>query len=141
LSESSVTRPVGRRGELGKKFRIIGAMMDQTGVGEAVMEDLEAHLPAVKGVKLTRAIKHELASGLRYSLENRLLALPNNQKLITQLNSLHYKISKGGEYMYESPNTGTKHDDYLWALALAVYAARKTPFRTGPPITRLLDWP
>lgn len=132
---------VGRIGELAAKFRIIGAMVDQTGVGEAVMEDLQANVQAVKGIKFTRAIKHELASGLRYALEHGILVLPNDQKLITQLNSLHYKISKGGEYMYESPSTEKKHDDYLWALALAVYAARKTPFRTGPPITRSLDWP
>jgi phage FluMu gp28-like protein len=130
---------VGRIGELGEKFTIIGAMVDQTGVGEAVMEELQAYVRGVKGVKFTQKMKHELASGLRYSLEHRTLVLPNHQKLITQLNSLHYKISKGGEFMYESPSTETVHDDYVWALALAVYAARKTPFYTRRPIVCSLE--
>jgi len=127
---------VGRIGELGEKFKLIGAMVDQTGVGEAVMEDLKANVQSAKGVKFTREMKHELASGLRYSLEHRILVLPNHQKLITQLNSLHYKISKGGDFMYESPSMETKHDDYLWALALAIYAARKTPLHTQRPLAQ-----
>ena len=48
---------VGRIGELGGKFRIVGAMVDQTGVGEAVMEDLQASVHAVTGVKFTRIDK------------------------------------------------------------------------------------
>lgn len=132
---------VGRIGELAEKFRIIGAMVDQTGVGEAVMEDLQAYVRAAKGVKFTLKMKQELASGLRCSLEHRTLVLPNHQKLITQLNSLHYKISKGGEFIFESPSTETMHDDYVWALALAVYAARKTSFGTGRVFVGTVEWP
>ena len=127
---------VERIGMLGLRFRIIGGAVDQTGVGEAIVEDLQSKIQVVEGVGFTKKTKLELASGLRWSMEHSILVLPDNQKLITQLNSLHYKIGNTGDLTFES---ATGHDDYLWALALAVYAARKTPYRTGLPITRSFD--
>jgi hypothetical protein len=43
------TEQVARIAELGEKFRIIGGAVDQTGVGEAVIEDLRAEIRAMEG--------------------------------------------------------------------------------------------
>ena len=51
--------------------------------------------------------------------------LPDDKKLILQLNGLVYKVSRTGNLLFESPDKGKLHDDYLWALALAVYAGKK----------------
>jgi phage FluMu gp28-like protein len=136
-SRMDYTEQVARIGELGKKFRIIGGAVDQTGVGEAIIEDLKKEIRAVEGVKFTQKTKLDLASGLRWSMEHEILVLPDDQKLIAQLNSLHYKIGNTGELIFES---SANHDDYLWALALAVYAARRTPIRIGLPIVRTIDF-
>jgi hypothetical protein len=42
-----------------------------------------------------------------------------------QINGLHYKISKIGNIIFESPEKERIRDDYLWALALASLAAKK----------------
>lgn len=131
------TDQVGRIGQLGEKFRIIGGAVDQTGVGEAIIEDLKAQIRAIEGVKFTEKMKLELASGLRWSMEHKILVLPDYQKLIAQLNSLRYRIGNAGGLIFESSAT---HDDYLWALALAVYAARKTHSTIRRPIVRTLDF-
>jgi hypothetical protein len=52
------------------------------------------------------------------------LSLTNHRKLIMQLNSLRYTISKTGNLLFESPEKKSLHNDYLWALALAIHAAR-----------------
>jgi len=65
-------------------------------------------------------MKLELASGLRVLLEQKKLKIPNNKKLIMQLNGLHYQVSKTGNMVFESPEKDKLHDDYLWALVLVV---------------------
>ena len=44
---------------------------------------------------------------------------PNDKKLIMQINSLRYQVSKTGNLLFESPEKEAVHDDYLWTLALA----------------------
>jgi hypothetical protein len=61
-----------------------------------------------------------------------------------QINSLRYQVSKAGNLLFESSEKEGVHDDYLWALALACYAARETPCGSEKMITRhegaLADW-
>jgi len=52
---------------------------------------------------------------------------PNDKKLIMQINSLRYQVSRTGNLFFESSEKEGVHDDYLWALALACYAARENP--------------
>lgn len=44
-----------------------------------------------------------------------------------QINGLRYQVTKAGNLIFESPEKERLHDDYLWALALAVYRAREPP--------------
>jgi phage FluMu gp28-like protein len=115
---------VGRIGQLAKKFPIISGRADQTGVGEVVMEDVRKVAPNIQGVIFTAQTKVELATGLRTLLEQKQLLLPDEKKLKLQLNSLRYQVGKTGNLLFESPDKERIHDDYLWALALACYAAR-----------------
>jgi phage FluMu gp28-like protein len=125
-SHMDYSNQIGRIAELSGNFRIIGGAADQTGVGEAIIEDLQRAVPAIKGFRFTQQTKIELAYILRTALEQERLHLPNNRKLILQLNALHYTMSKAGNLLFESPEGQHTHDDYLWALALAVHAARTT---------------
>ena len=62
---------------------------------------------------------------LRLTLEKKKLTLPNNSKLMMQMNSLRYTFSQSGSLLYRPLETQNMHDDYLWSLALAVYASQK----------------
>jgi hypothetical protein len=52
------------------------------------------------------------------SFSLRCIRLPNDKKLIMQINSLRYQVSKTGNLLFESSEKEGMHDDYLWALAL-----------------------
>ena len=53
------------------------------------------------------------------------IRLPNDKKLVMQINSLRYQVSKTGNLLFESPEKEGVHDDYLWALALVFIEVRK----------------
>jgi len=116
---------VGRISCLAKTFRVICGAADQSGVGEPVIEDLRAIIPQLEGITFTMEWKAHLASILRSFLEQEKLRLPDHKRLIMQLNGLTYKVSKTGNLLFESPEKEKVHDDYLWALALACYAAKQ----------------
>jgi phage FluMu gp28-like protein len=119
------TEQIARIKQLSQLFEVKYAAVDQTGVGEAVLEILKQTLPYTEGVIFTRDTKVQLTTSLRLSLEKKKLALPNDPKLIMQMNSLRYTFSISGNLLYRPPESEKIHDDYLWALALAVYAAER----------------
>jgi phage FluMu gp28-like protein len=86
----------------------------------------------VQGVSFTAQAKTDLAAGLRRLLEQRRIRLPNDKKLIMQVNSLRYQVSKAGTLLFGSAETQRVHDDYLWALALACYAWRASVIPSRP---------
>jgi len=55
-------------------------------------------------------------------METECLGLYLDQDLIAQINVERFELTKTGQIQFSHPE-GT-HDDELWALALAVYAAR-----------------
>src|SRR5208282_5570459 len=107
---------VGRIGQIGEAFPIRRFEADETGVGTSVLEDLRSIMPQTQGITFTEQMKLDLASGLRTLLEQKRLKIPNDKKLIMQMNGLHYRVSKTGNMVFESPEKDKLHDDYLWAL-------------------------
>jgi phage FluMu gp28-like protein len=126
-SKMNYTDQISRINRLSETFRIATCAIDQTGVGEPIIEQLRDMLTetSVEGVIFTRQTKTELVDQLRLSLEQKTLELPNNPKLIMQMNSLHYAFSTAGNKLFPTPEADRTHDDYLWALSLAVRAAQK----------------
>lgn len=118
---------IGRIGQLSKRFPIALGAADQTGVGEVVVEDLKRLVSNCQGVIFSMQTKTDMAAGLRTLFERQRIRIPNHKKLIMQINSLRYQVSKTGNLLFESPEKERVHDDMLWALALACYAAREEP--------------
>jgi hypothetical protein len=118
---------IGRIGELSKKFRASLCGADQTGVGEAIIEDLKHVVPSTEGYVFSIPVKVDMAAGLRAVMEQKRLHLVNDRKMIMQINGLRYQVTKAGNLIFQSPEKERLHDDYLWALALAVYRAREPP--------------
>jgi phage terminase large subunit-like protein len=106
-----------------EKFRFQKLLADQTGLGEPILENLqEQGLTCAQGAKLTQDAKTELLTHLKLAMEQHRIAIPYNKQLCQQINDQQYQYTKNGKLTFNHPpNT---HDDMLWALALAVYAAK-----------------
>lgn len=101
---------------------------DRTGVGEKIHEDLAAAVGEVKaqGLTYTNNVKEKLIVNLKSALEDGRLKLPEDDlTLRAELHGLQREVTAGGVHKYHHENG--KHDDHVWALANAVYAATSVP--------------
>ena len=62
--------------------------------------------------------------------------MPYDRETIDELNIEKYEFTKTGKISFSHPD-GT-HDDRFWPLALAVYAAVKSPPPPSRPIARTI---
>lgn len=108
--------------ELALRFNVEHVLADQTGVGEAIIENLRAAVSGTEGLIFTVASKLDIANGLKFVLEQKRIDLPDHRTLLMQLNGLS-TIVRGDRIMFDT--TEREHDDYAWALALAVKAAKR----------------
>ena len=95
--------------------------MDATGVGDAVMDILrqDAQLP-VQPFQFNLKSKTELVETLKVALEKGKLKLMQDRNLLSELTAFSYEVRE--EYI--KYGTQAEHDDYVMALALAVWAAK-----------------
>jgi len=123
---TSYSSVIGMLLKANEKFGFEKVLVDQTGVGEPILEEIKAQgLKSVEGLTFTIKTKEELLSSLKIAMEQNRLAIPYNRRLCEQINQQQYEYSKSGHLQFSHP-AGT-HDDMLWALALAVYASRTEP--------------
>jgi len=99
------------------------ALADATGVGDAVVEDLQRNLPRMEGFKFTAQSKQNLMERLSIAIAGREIRYPDGM-LVSELESFEYEYTRTG-VKYSAP-TGL-HDDGVMALALAVYHATHAP--------------
>ncbi len=112
-------------------FNFDGMYVDKTGIGDAIVDELEGiDIPEVKGVFFTDAEKENMLNYLKLLMEKNQLRIQGGDKqLIAQINEQQYE--------YLQPNTAQehihmkyrhpkgRHDDQLFALALACYATKE----------------
>ena len=111
--------------------RLHAAYVDNTKHGDYIITDMrEAGVAEAEGVHFTQQRKQEMAQLLRQRLAEGTLHLPYDRKLLDELNTETYTLTKTGGVALEHP-AGT-HDDLFWALALAVFAATNTPALNKP---------
>lgn len=109
--------------EICKREGVQRLRVDQTGLGNPIVEHLrELGLP-VEGVTLTPAKKEEIFLNLRLFLEEtasggtRRIVLPPSPELLNHLNAVTYRRTRAGRYEFDK-REGT-YDDLAYALALA----------------------
>jgi len=131
--ETPYSQVIGHLIRANQKFKFRKVLVDQTGVGEPVLEEIRNQgLNNVEGLKFTVQTKEELLSNLKIAMEQNRLAIPYHRQLCTQINEQQYAYSKSGHLQFSHPTNS--HDDMLWALALSAYAAREPP-RKEPTFT------
>jgi phage FluMu gp28-like protein len=107
-----------------KKFHFNKILIDKSGVGEAVTEEIKAQgLANAEGQTFTAQSKGEMLGYLKVKMQQGLFRMPYDRRLCEQINEQRYEYMKSGQLKFWHP-TGS-HDDQLWALALAIWASRE----------------
>jgi phage FluMu gp28-like protein len=124
--QTPYTTVIGHLTKANQTFALQKTLVDQTGVGEPVLEEIRNQgITNIEGTKLTAETKEKLLTHLKITMEQQKLAIPYDKKLSQQINEQQYTYSKNGHLQFSHPpNT---HDDQLWALTLAVYATKTPP--------------
>ena len=92
-------------------------VLDATGVGDKVFDDLCAAGLGVWPFKFTSESKQRLIQGLALDIEQGNVAYPEVPVLLGELDAYAYEISSQGQFRYNAPEG--LHDDAVISLALA----------------------
>ena len=113
-------------GALAANYRPQRIAVDQTGMGEAVVEQLQEDLgrTMVEGVLMTGPRRLDIATALRQAVEDRRLRIPADDNLRRDLHAVRAEAGPTGAPRLLAERSGTDgHADRFWALALACAAA------------------
>jgi hypothetical protein len=99
-------------------------LIDSTGVGDAITEDLQKHFNLMTGFKYTASSKQQLMELLASKIHKREVLFPNNI-IKEELDIFEYQFTSTG-VRYNAPNGF--HDDCVNALALAVKCKEQHKF-------------
>ena len=93
-------------------------LVDSTGLGDPVVEQLQQKRPQVEGFRFSSNSKQQLMEGLAHALSTGSVGFPDNW-IRTELDIFEYEHTRTG-VRYAAPEGS--HDDGVCALALAVKA-------------------
>lgn len=85
--ETPYNQVIGHLTRANEKFHFQKVHVDQTGVGEPILEEIRSQdMNCVEGLKFTAETKEELLSGLKILMEQERLAIPYYRRLCEQIN-------------------------------------------------------
>ncbi len=99
-------------------------VVDATGVGDPIYEDLRRVGVRVVPYKFTPSSKEVLINTLSVAIENQEVVFPPIPELLRELQAFEYQITKSGRVKMGAPPG--LHDDTVIALALAVWGLRRS---------------
>lgn len=101
-------------------------VMDSTGIGDPIFDDLQRMGLDIQGYKLTNISKKNLIDKLSIYIEQGRIKFPNHPDLVHELEMYTYKRSDSGNMIYNAPDGS--HDDMVVSLAMATWSLpeRKT---------------
>jgi len=117
---------------LNEKFDVVKGFVDQSAVGESLVEEIQGFASQIGGLAFTSKTKQDMMILLHTRMEQKRLVLPLHRALLAQINEQRYRFGKPepdespeekGTMAFYHPQGA--HDDMLWALALAVYASKE----------------
>jgi len=123
-----------------RHWRVLG--VDETSMGEPLVESYKTMGLNVEGIKFTLITKDEMIKYTRSLLQNKMLSIGTRgaDELRAQIKEqeMIITVSAGNDpdnrrYRYGHPQG--RHDDQFWALCIACYTAR--PWLTDIPIFQI----
>jgi len=94
-------------------------LIDSSGIGEPVYDELRREQVRVEGYKFTSASKKDLVENLSIKIENQAVSYPEIPVLLSELGNFGYTIGKTGLIHYGAPEG--LYDDCVISLALACW--------------------
>jgi len=114
---------VGRLEELVSRWRPSQVVAEENSMGTALIEDVVRRGIPVVPFQTTAASKRVVIEGLSLAIERGDLAILPHPELINELRSYEARRLPSGIWRYSAPEG--YHDDYVMALALAWWGARR----------------
>lgn len=123
---------------ISKKYNNALTVVDSTGVGDPIVEDLhrmgvnvfyqqkEDSNKTSPGVKFTNISKENLVEKLKVAIETRLIRIPFIKALVDELKEYEAILMPSGSYRYSAPEG--KHDDCVMSLALALWGSHASMY-------------
>lgn len=93
------------------------ALVDSTGVGDAVVDFLLRSCPRLNGFVFTSNSKQQLMEGLALAIQNRTISFPEGV-ITEELEEFEYSVGPNGKVQYSAPEG--YHDDAVCGLALVL---------------------
>ena len=109
-------------------------LIDQTGVGESVVEEARKSLPNAEGIVLSAPVKQDVMNYLKMMMQQKRFLIPYQLELANELNIERFQLTKAGQIQFSHPDE--THDDRTWGIALALFATRTRPVPGFMPISR-----
>lgn len=109
--------------EVSRMFNRAPVIMDSTGIGDAIVGDVENAGVKVIPFIITNKSKQEIVEGLRADIEFQRITFPQWPVMLKELRQFEYEINSNGNIKYSAPPGA--HDDTVIALALANKGASK----------------
>jgi phage FluMu gp28-like protein len=132
---------IGHVARADQVFSFVSILVDKTGVGDVIVDEMaERGLSNVKGLVFTDRWKEELLTYVKLLMEQKKLGiLSDDSALIAQMNEQQFEYLQpktAREHIYlKFWHPLRRHDDQLFALALACYASKEEePFIAVLPI-------
>lgn len=111
-----------------ERYNRATALVDSTGAGEPIYENLRKAGLRVQPYGFTTKSKSDLINNLSLMLEKRLIVLPKYElcpELIDELEAYEYSVTDAGTIKTGAP--GGQHDDAVTSLCLAAWLLRRDP--------------
>ena len=108
------------------------AIIDSSGVGDAIFDDLVANKMRVHPFKFTEQTKNNLIRNLIIAIENQEITFPEIEVLLDELEMFEYDVRPSGLFGYSAPEGF--HDDTVIALALLNELRTSVPNPSGREI-------
>ncbi|CAN5176268.1 hypothetical protein BH20ACI1_BH20ACI1_20120 [soil metagenome] len=112
------------------------ALVDSTGVGDAVLESLQkGGMTNFEGFKFTAPSKQQLMEGLAVAIQKQEIGFPEGV-IANELETFEYEYTRTG-VKYSAPSG--MHDDAVCALALAVSISNQPVFEVPDELKKLFS--
>lgn len=105
---------------LAKHYNNALAIVDATGIGDPIVDDLLRSGVAVEPIKITEPLKKELIEKLSIFIEQKKIRLILSQEVLYEYDNFGYEIGPTGKIRYGARQG--YHDDIVLADALAVHS-------------------
>jgi len=124
LSKQTFERQEFEFDKIMKKYDVVRACVDQTGMGEPVVERLRNKYGwKVEGILFNTTVKQDMAMQIKRLAEDKRLRIPKSDDIRAAHQAVKRIVTAANNIRFDAENTFNGHADEFWAHCLALHAA------------------